>query len=163
MKKYLIGIDFGTLSARALLMDAQSGEELATSEFSYPHGVMDKCLPSGHPLPPKYALQHPQDYLDALKSTVSGVLHQSGVSPKDVVALGIDFTTCTVVPMAEDGTPLCMLDGLEDEPHAYVKLWKHHGALPYAEEINRIAKASELSVNEVGRFMMGVTEGGETA
>ena len=139
MKKYLIGIDFGTLSARALLMDAQSGEELATSEFFYPHGVMDKTLPSGHPLPSKYALQHPQDYLDALKSTVSGVLHQSGVAREDVVALGIDFTTCTVVPMSEDGTPLCMLDGLENEPHAYVKLWKHHGALPYAEEINRIA------------------------
>ena len=154
-KAYLIGVDFGTLSARAVLMDAQSGEELATSELAYPHGVMDRALPCGKPLPERYALQHPADYLLALRHTVGAVLSEAGVAAERVVGMGIDFTTCTVVPMVEDGTPLCMLEGLEDEPHAYVKLWKHHGAIPYAEEINR--KAAERGEAWLESFGGGVS------
>ena len=140
-RKYLIGLDFGTLSVRALLMDAASGEEIAVSEFVYPHAVMDHTLPSGKRLPLRYALQHPQDYIDGLQITVREVLEKSQIDPQDVAGLCVDFTTCTVVPINENGTPLCMLDGYADEPHAYVKLWKHHAALDYAEEINRKAEA----------------------
>ena len=68
-KKYAIGVDFGTLSARALLVDADTGIELASSEMEYPHGVIDKEMPSGEPLPPSWALQDPQDYLDAFYQT----------------------------------------------------------------------------------------------
>ncbi len=141
MKKYLIGLDFGTLSVRALIMDAQTGEEIATAEYVYPHAVMDRTLPDGATLPARFALQHPQDYLDGMKRTVGEVLTQADVSPDAVVGLCIDFTSCTVVAMNEAGVPLCMLDEFKNDPHAYVKLWKHHGALAYAEEINRLAAA----------------------
>lgn len=141
--QYLIGLDFGTLSVRALLLDAQTGKEVAISDFTYPHAVMDTALPSGKKLPPRYALQHPQDYLDGLRITVKAVLEQGGVDPCEIAGLCIDFTTCTVVPMTADGTPLCMIEGYADEPHAYVKLWKHHGAIPYANEIWEIAKARD--------------------
>ena len=139
MKKYTIGIDFGTLSGRALLLDAQSGEVLATSILEYTHGVMDEKLPDGTPLPPRFALQHPSDYIEVLKTTVSDVLDKTGISPKNVVGLGIDFTTCTMLPMREDGTPLCWEPKYESEPHAYVKLWKHHGAQAEADCINQLA------------------------
>ncbi len=139
--QYTIGIDFGTLSARAVLLCAETGEELAASEFVYPHGVMDTALPSGKRLPPRYALQHPQDYLDALKMTVGEVLRQGNIPASSVVGLCIDFTSCTVISMAADGTPLCMTEAYCDHPLAYAKLWKHHGAIPYAEEITAKARA----------------------
>ncbi len=138
-KRYVLGVDFGTLSARALLIDAESGSEVAEASCSYPHGVMDMTLPCGKKLPPKYALQHPSDYLDVLGKTVRNVLTLAGVSPEEVAGMGIDFTTCTWLPIDTDGTPLCLLPRYENEPHAYVKLWKHHGATTYAEEIDRVA------------------------
>ena len=140
MKRYTIGVDFGTLSGRALLLDAESGAVLATSVLNYPHGVMDRELPDGTSLPPQYALQHPADYIEVLKTTVPDVLRQADVSPEEVVGIGIDFTTCTLLSMYEDGTPLCMDPKYEHEPHAYVKLWKHHGAQPEADFINALAK-----------------------
>lgn len=140
MKKYLIGLDFGTLSVRALLMDAETGAETAISEYVYPHAVMDQVLPSGKKLPARYALQHPQDYLDGLKQTIEEVLKKAGVAREAVQGLCIDFTSCTVVAMDEEGIPLCLKEGFSDEMHAYVKLWKHHGALEYADEINRLAE-----------------------
>ena len=79
MSKYVIGIDFGTLSGRALLMDAESGKEIAESTMDYAHGVMDVTLPSGKKLPPNYALQHPADYIQVLKTTVGNVIKNSGV------------------------------------------------------------------------------------
>ncbi len=136
MKKYAIGIDYGTLSGRAVLVDTETGNELAESVLEYPHGVMDESLPSGRALPEKYALQHPGDYIEVLKSTVPDVLSKAGVSAADVAGIGIDFTACTVLPVREDGTPLCFDEKYADEPHAYVKLWKHHAAQPEADEIN---------------------------
>ena len=65
-KRYTIGIDFGTLSGRAVLLDAIDGRVLAEAVSEYAHGVMDRNLPDGTPLPPRTALQHPQDYLDAI-------------------------------------------------------------------------------------------------
>mgnify|MGYP003304668306 CR=1 FL=1 len=138
MKKYTIGIDFGTLSARAVALELATGKEVADAVFAYPHGVMDTALPSGKKLPPQFALEHPQDYLDALQHTISGVLQT--VPAEEVAALCLDFTTCTMVCLDEAGTPLCLKPEFQNEPHAYVKLWKHHGATEQALRFDKIAK-----------------------
>ena len=128
MDRYVIGIDFGTLSGRAVLVNAADGSILASAVYDYPHGVMDTELADGTKLPPDWALQHPEDYLEVMRETVPSVLAQSGVSPDDVIGISIDFTACTLLPILADGTPLCFLDEYKNEPHAYVKLWKHHAA-----------------------------------
>lgn len=140
MKTYTIGIDFGTLSGRCVLVDCESGQEIAQSVCDYAHGVMDETLPNGKKLPPLFALQHPADYLEVVKTTVREVLIKSGIAPEQVKGIGIDFTACTVLPVDANGTPLCMLPEFEDEPHAYVKLWKHHAAQPEADELNALAE-----------------------
>ena len=140
--KYTIGIDFGTLSGRALLVEVPTGREVASSTFSYPHAVMDETLPDGRmKLPPDWALQHPQDYLDTLAFTIPDVLRKSDVSAEDVIGVGIDFTSCTMLPVLQDGTPLCFLDAFQGHPHAFVKLWKHHAAQDKANKLNEIAAA----------------------
>ena len=137
---YTIGLDFGTLSGRAVLVDTRDGAEVAESVFDYPHGVMDSQLPSGRKLPPDWALQHPQDYIDVLAHTAPAVLRQSGVDAADVKGIGIDFTASSPMPTTRDGTPLCFLEELRDEPHAYIKLWKHHAAQRQADQINETAR-----------------------
>jgi L-ribulokinase len=137
---YTIGVDFGTLSCRALLVDIRDGSEIATAVFEYPHGVMDERLPSGRRLSPEWALQHPQDYLDGFAVTIPAVLKASGADPQQVVGLGIDFTASSPLPVKADGTPLCFLEAYRDEPHAYVKLWKHHAGQPQADRINEVAR-----------------------
>jgi len=143
MRKYAIGIDFGTLSARALLVQVDNGREVAASTFDYPHGVMDQALPCGRKLPHDWALHHPQDYLDALMDTIPRLLSESGVSAGDVIGLGLDITACTVLPVTAEGTPLCMLPEYREEPHAYIKLWKHHAAQDHANRLNEIAHARQ--------------------
>lgn len=139
---YTIGIDFGTESGRALLVDARDGREIATAVHAYPHGVIDHALPgSGRRLPPEWALQNPLDYLEVITVTVPEVLRQSGVDPAEVVGLAIDFTACTMMPTLADGTPLMALDAWRDNPHAWVKLWKHHASQPQADRINATARA----------------------
>lgn len=138
-KQYVIGVDFGTLSGRALLLNAVTGEELGESVMEYPHGVMDTALPDGTPLPPFYALQHPKDYVEVLSATVRDVVRKSGIEPHEVAGMGIDFTTCTILPVNEAWEPLCNLPEYEKRRHAYVKLWKHHAAQPLADEITALA------------------------
>lgn len=139
-QSYVIGLDFGTLSGRALLVNAADGEELAEAVFAYPHGVMDETLPCGRVLPPKFALQHPEDYLEVLKRTVPEVLRTAGVRAEEIAGVGVDFTASTVLPVDGEGVPLCMKPEYVNEPHAYVKLWKHHAAQPQADEINALAR-----------------------
>ncbi len=141
MSKYAIGIDFGTESARALLVDLAQGRELADAVYQYADGVIDERLPgSGVRLEPDWALQNPDDYVRAVKDTVPRVLRQAGVSGEDVVGVGIDFTACTMLPTKRDGTPLCALPEFRDRPHAWVKLWKHHAAQPEADRVNEVAR-----------------------
>ena len=137
---YTLGFDFGTLSGRAVLVDARNGDEIAESVFDYPHAVMDAELPSGLKLPPDWALQHPQDYLDVFAHTVPAVLQASGVDPADVKGIAIDFTASSPMPTTTEGLPLCFLDEFQDEPHAYIKLWKHHAAQRQADQINETAR-----------------------
>lgn len=140
MPKYTIGIDFGSLSARALVVDVADGRELASHVCAYPHAVMDERLPSGKKLKPDWALQHPQDYLDCMAGAIRGALQKAGVSAADVIGLGIDFTACTMIATKADGTPLCFLPEFEDNPHAYIKLWKHHAAQDQANRLNAVAQ-----------------------
>ena len=140
MAKYVIGIDFGTLSGRCVLIDVNSGVECAESVLEYPHGVMSFRLPDGTPLPPDYALQHPSDYLDVLRFTIADVLDSAQITARDVVGIGIDFTASTVLPVDEHMCPLCMKDGFREDKHSYVKLWKHHSAQMYADEITELAR-----------------------
>jgi L-ribulokinase len=138
---YTIGIDFGTESGRALLVDTRDGREVATAVHPYKNGVIDEHLPgSNKPLPPDWALQDPMDYIDVIKTTIPAVLKQSGVDPTEVVGVAIDFTACTMLPVKADGTPLSVLPEWKDNPHAWIKLWKHHAGQPQADQINETAR-----------------------
>lgn len=140
MKGYTVGIDFGTLSGRAVLMDAQSGEILGSAVMAYPHGVLSDMLPDGTVLPVHTALQHPEDYLGVLRTVVREVLKKANARAEDVLGIGFDFTACTMLPLNERMMPLCMDDGYAHEPNAYVKLWKHHASEPDAQKITEIAR-----------------------
>ena len=149
--RYAIGVDFGTLSGRAVLVDVATGEEVATAVYEYSNGVIDRELPgTGTPLPPDTALQDPADYLRTFEVTIPQVLKESGVSPEQVIGIGIDFTACTMLPTKADGTPLCFLEEYRANPHSWVKLWKHHAAQPHANRLNAIAR--ERGETFLGRY-----------
>lgn len=139
MAKYTIGIDFGTLSVRALLLNLENGEEVACSEYVYPHAINNIDF-NGRKLPDSFALQHPDDYVDGLKSVIDGVMKKLGVGANDVKGLGIDFTSCTVIAVDENNMPMCSHAEFKFEPHAFVKLWKHHGAQKQADKMTEVAK-----------------------
>ncbi|MDU0332409.1 ribulokinase [Paenibacillus sp. 3LSP] len=139
-KKYTIGIDYGTQSGRAVLVDLSDGREVADHVTPYPHHVIDERLPgSGIKLEHDWALQYPGDYLEVLRRSVPAVLQESGIDPADVIGIGIDFTACTMLPVDAQGQPLSFDPALADNPHSWVKLWKHHAAQPEADKINAIA------------------------
>jgi L-ribulokinase len=152
MSKYTIGLDFGTLDGRAVLVNVGTGEELATGVFSYPDGVIDEVLPDGKTkLGSDWALQNPADYLRVLKYAIPEVLKKSSVLPKDIIGIGVDFTSCTILPIDKQGTPLCMKDKWKSNPHSWVKLWKHHSAEPYANKLKDIAlKRQEKFIHRYG-------------
>jgi L-ribulokinase len=140
MAAYSIGLDFGTESVRALLVDASSGAAVATAVEPYASGVIDERLPStGERLPPDWALQDAADWLTGLERTIPQVLSVSGVAAEQVIGIGVDFTSCTVLPTTADGTPLAGTDAWRAQKHAWPKLWKHHGAEPEAERVTAVA------------------------
>ncbi|MEU3766158.1 ribulokinase [Amycolatopsis keratiniphila] len=137
----VVGVDFGTLSGRAVVVRVRDGAELGSAVSEYRHGVIDRILPqTGHGLPPDWALQVPSDYVDVLRTAVPEAVRAAGADPADVIGIGTDFTACTMVPTTADGTPLCELPEFADDPHAYVKLWRHHSAQPQADRINALAR-----------------------
>ena len=138
MSKYSIGIDFGSLSVRALIVDISNGEEIVSRVSEYPHGCMSDKLPSGVRLGVDWALQDAEDYISSMCKAVSEAMSESGIDKKDIAGIGIDFTACTVVAAKSDGRPLSSLPEYKDCPHAYVKLWMHHAAVKQAERINAI-------------------------
>ena len=146
--RYAIGLDFGTESGRAVLVDLATGAELATAIHEYANGVIDRRLPAPDDdvvLEPDWALQDPADYVATIRTTVPRLLAETGVDPAEVVGLGIDFTACTMLPTTADGVPLSQLPEFRREPHAWVKLWKHHAAQPEADRINEAAEARRES------------------
>ncbi|MET9218107.1 ribulokinase [Streptomyces sp. NPDC003300] len=145
-----VGIDFGTLSGRALVVAVDDGKELGSAVHEYTHGVVDGALPNGRELPPDWALQIPQDWRDVLRFAVPRALEAAGVRAEQVVGVATDFTACTVLPATADGTPLCELPDMAERPHAYPKLWRHHAAQPEAELIVR--RAGESGQPWLGRY-----------
>jgi len=144
MAKFSIGIDFGTESARAVLVRVEDGEEVANAVHTYADGVIDERLPGTNiELEPDWALQNPADYIEAIKKTIPQVLREAGVDAEDVIGIGIDFTSCTMLPIDKEGVPLCMREKYKDNPHSWVKLWKHHAAQPEADRINQVARERE--------------------
>jgi L-ribulokinase len=140
LSRYTVGVDFGTESGRAVVVDCADGTELATAVYPYRNGVIDERLPeSDVELEPDWALQDPEDYLRTFQEAVPRALAEAGVDAADAVGVGIDFTACTMLPTKADGTPLCVLPELRREPHAWVKLWKHHAAQPEADRVNEVA------------------------
>ena len=100
MAKYVIGIDFGTESGRAVLIDTADGREIASSVYEYANGVIDEQLPGMDiQLAPDWALQDPQDYINTFQQTVPAILKKSDVDAADVIGVGIDFTACTMLPV----------------------------------------------------------------
>lgn len=141
MPQYTVGVDFGTLAVRALVVDVSNGQELASSSFTYPHAVMTEHLPDGTLLKKDWALQHPQDYLDGICYTVREALKCADVSADDVIGLGIDFTSSTSLPVDKHKCPLCMTEAFSANPYAWPMLWKHHAAQEYANRMTKAAAA----------------------
>ncbi|WP_308250753.1 ribulokinase [Nonomuraea rhizosphaerae] len=136
--RYVIGVDFGTLSGRAVVVRVSDGAEAGTAVHEFTHRVIEDRLPgTGIRLGPDWALQSPQDWLDVLRTAVPDAVAAAGVDPAQVVGIGTDFTACTVLPTTRDGTPLCFLT--PERPHAWPKLWKHHAAQAHADRINALA------------------------
>ena len=145
--RYTIGVDFGTESGRAVLVDVADGREVGIEVEPYRNGVIDARLPAPDEdvvLGPDWALQDPDDYLEVFRGAVRRLVAGSGVDPAQVIGIGIDFTACTMLPTTSDGTPLCFLDAYRRDPHAWVKLWKHHAAQPEADT-STASRASSTS------------------
>ncbi len=141
--KFALGVDFGTESGRVMLVRADTGEEVAWSQVPYVNGVMDRRLPDDTPLAVDWALQDPRDYLFVLEHGVPEVLRESGVAAQHIIGIGIDCTSCTMLPVQADGTPLCQLAWYSSNPHAWAKLWKHHAAEAQAQRITALAAARQ--------------------
>lgn len=139
--RWALGLDFGTESVRAVVVDLR-GRVAGEATAPYRHGQLTERLPgSDRRLPPQFALQHPLDWLDSAAEAVRAALIAAAARPADVLGLGVDFTSCTMLPTRRDGAPLCLVDRWAREPYAWPKLWKHHGALEETERINRLARA----------------------
>jgi L-ribulokinase len=148
---YVVGVDYGTLSGRALVVRVSDGAELGTAVHEYRHGVIESVLPAtGERLPPDWALQDPEDYREVLRHAVPAALAAAGVPPERVIGIAVDFTACTILPTRRDGTPLCEVPELRGRRHAYVKLWKHHAAQAHADRIN--AAAHDRKEPWIGRY-----------
>jgi L-ribulokinase len=138
--KASLGLDFGTESVRALLVSL-NGQELASKAVRYRHGQILATLPgSSQPLPAHFALQHPGDWGLAAARAVRAALAMASLDAEDVVGIGVDFTSCTMLPTRADGTPLCLLEAFETEPQAWPKLWKHHAAQQQTDRMNAVAR-----------------------
>jgi L-ribulokinase len=148
--EFAVGVDFGTLSARALVVRVSDGAEAGTAVSEYSHGVIDREL-HGAELPPDWALQDPGDYIRALGEAVPAAIRDAGIEPGQVIGIATDFTASTCLPALADGTPLCQLPDLAERPHAYPKLWKHHAAQRHADRITAVAhERGEKWINRYG-------------
>lgn len=148
MDKYVIGLDYGTLSARAVLVSVGRGEVAAESIYPYPHGILNTISGGNEELPVDFALQEIDDYVEAMYETIRTVVKQSGCRAEDVIGIGIDSTSSTFLPLTKSGTPLCKTEQFRTNPHAWLKLWKHHGA---QEEADRM---TELAAGRQEKFLM---------
>ncbi|MGJ5640690.1 ribulokinase [Formosa sp. S-31] len=136
MKTYVIGVDYGSDSCRAVLIDATSGEELASEVHWYQRWKKNMyCVPSKNQF-----RQHPLDHIEGLEHTIKTVVKESNVDPKAVKGICIDTTGSSPIPVNEEGTPLSLLPGFEENPNAMMILWKDHTSIQEANEINELAE-----------------------
>ena len=147
-ENYSIGLDFGTLSARAVIANVKNGETLPyESIFTYPHAILTEI--GSTKLPANYALQHPQDYIDALEFLLFDILENNDIDKNSIIGIGIAFTDCTVFPINKEFVPLCLTDKYKNEPHAYSKLWKHHAAEKYTKAVENAVISYDSSILSV--------------
>ena len=137
---YVIGVDYGTLSGRAVVVRVADGAVLACCAKSYAHGVLTEALPDGTPLPDGFAMAVAEDYLDVLRDTVRSAVREAGVPPDSIIGIGVDATSCTMVPSDRAGNPLSANPAFAGDPHAYIKLWKHHATLPQTQRLTEAAR-----------------------
>ena len=136
-----IGFDFGTESVRVLIVNVRDGSIAGEAVEPFSHGVIDRTLPtSREPLPPDYALQDPQDWLTSAAAACGRAMKLGNLSPDEIVGIGVDFTSCTMLPTDRDGNPLCLENRFKNTPLAWPKLWKHHGAKSETDRINQVAQ-----------------------
>lgn len=139
-KIFTIGIDFGTYSCTAILVDVNNGRQAASASVRYAHGVITDTLPDSKvKLEPNWALQHPNDFITAIKRAVPKLLRESQIEPDQVIGIGVAFAGSIVMPTTADGTPLAMLKEYHDEPHAWPKTWQHRAADEYANRLTQLA------------------------
>lgn len=137
-KKYTIGLDFGSLSCRGVLVNVKDGSLAAEASMAYPHAVLSETLPDGTPLQGDFCLQSPADFRESMISVVRELAAKC--DPSDVIGIAIDTTASTVLPIDKDFIPLCEKEAFASRPHAWMKMWKHHGAAPQAEKILRVCR-----------------------
>ena len=154
MAAYSLGLDFGSLSVRALIVNMETGEECGTAVCAYSHGILDKELPDGTLLPRGFVLQLPEDYWQGMGACIREAMANAGVAKQEIKGIGLCTTASTVLPAMEDGTPLCELEAFRHHPHAYMKMWKHRGAVEIAGQMQKLARQrNEKWFEEYGRVI----------
>lgn len=139
-QKYTIGINFGAESVRAIIVDVSNGNLAATSSYSYYHGIITDKLPGTDiDLDEGWALQHPQDYINALKRTVPKLMKKSKIDPDQIIGIGTSFVGSTLIPTTADGTPLALIEDYAHEPHAWPKHIYHQSAKEKADRLTQLA------------------------
>lgn len=141
-RKYALGLDYGTNTCRALIVDLSDGREVATEVFAYPHGEQGIIT---DPRDPHVARQHPADYLDGLEAIITGAISKAratadGFDPAGIIGIGIDATGSTPLPVDSEGTPLAFKPEFADHPAAMAWLWKDHSAYNEAAVITEKAQ-----------------------
>ena len=136
MKKYVIGLDYGSDSVRAVLINTETGQEIASDVHWYQRWKENKyCNASINQF-----RQHPLDHIEGLEDVIKSVVIQSGVNSKSIKGICIDTTGSSPIPVDENGTPLALTEGFEENPNAMMVLWKDHTAIKEANEINELAE-----------------------
>ena len=139
--KYTIGLDYGTDSVRSLIVNIETGEEVASAVYKYPNWEKGNYCDA----PKNKFRQHPKDYLNGLEFTVTEALKQAPADvAKSVIGISIDTTGSTIVAVDERGTPLSLTPGFEENPNAMFVLWKDHTAMKEADEINELARKWDI-------------------
>ena len=137
-KTYTIGLDYGTLSVRAVLLDTAEGTIVSEASAFYPSGVIEGSLSTCEKLPEGMSLQDPADYLSVLPGLMRDLFAHHQDAASRVAGIGVDFTSCTLLPVDSHLCPLSMKDEFAHHPQAWCKLWKSHSAQPWADRINEV-------------------------
>lgn len=135
MDKYVIGIDFGSTGGQLVLVNASNGKEVHNYRVPYKHKNMEDFFSD---LKDSEVVQHPQDYLDVLYEGIPELINRERVASEQIIAIGIDVTMSTVLPVTKFGKPLCFLKEFEENRNAYIRLWKDHSAQNEADLLNKI-------------------------